>query len=151
MFKEVEDCSPLFAIVSSEFLIESGDGDVLERASLGLVFVFELLEDLFPHRGGVSFENAWEVLVTLFVAPIKLCCGVLNVAHSHSLGKFHRLRPVVHPDDRFLPVSVPIFIGDVFGELSGRYAAHVGVGVRPFVSHTGVVHGGGHLDRLARC
>eukprot|EP00970_Alexandrium_tamarense_P004211 scaffold698_cov133-Alexandrium_tamarense.AAC.6 len=63
--------------------------------------LLELLDDLFPHFGGISFENAWAVLVALFVALFKLCRCVLNVANSHSLGVFHHLCPAVHPDDRF--------------------------------------------------
>jgi hypothetical protein len=120
VFKTVEDCIPLLPVVSSKFLIEPGDGDALERSSLGLVIFFELLDDLFPHCGGVSFKNAQEVLVTLLVTPLKLRSCVLDVGNSHPLGVFHRLRSVVHPDGSFLPVSVSIVIGDVLDKLSSR-------------------------------
>ena len=147
VFEVVEDGIPLFAIVSSKLLIKPGDGVAPERVLLGFVAVLELFEDLFPQCGGVSFKNAWEVLVALFVTPFKLCHCVLYVAHSDSLSVLHRLRSVVHLDGCLLPVSISIFVGDVFDELAGQRGIDFRVGVRPFVSHAGVVHGGGHLDR----
>jgi hypothetical protein len=65
----IEDCVPLFAVVSSKLLVIPGDGDAPERVIFGFVILLELLEDLFPPCGGVSFENAWEVLVALRLYP----------------------------------------------------------------------------------
>eukprot|EP00970_Alexandrium_tamarense_P003710 scaffold605_cov195-Alexandrium_tamarense.AAC.1 len=147
VLEAVEDCVPLFAVVSSKLLVIPGDGVAPERVLFVSVVVLELFEDLFPQRRSVSFENAWEVLVALVVVPFKLCRCVLHVADSNSLSVFHRLRSVVHPDGCLLPISISIFVGDVFDELAGRRGIDVRVGVRPLISHTGVVHGGGHLDR----